>query len=107
MLNFITTKKDQRFEYRFYTDHTEEIEGLVLYRGHKLGVQDHILAGILDYKMERMSNKIYIMDYNSDGRWFASNSSDTKYALDSSYNSLQELAEKQFGKFRKIVITRV
>ena len=47
------------------------------------------------------------MDYNSDGRWFASNTSDTKIALDSSYNSLQVLAEKQFGKFRKVIITRV
>ena len=107
MLNFITTKKDQRFEYRLYIENVGEIEGLVLYKGHKLGVQDHILANILDYKMERMSNKIYIMDYNSDGRWFASNVSDPKNALDSSYNSLQDLAEKQFGKFRKIIITRV
>jgi hypothetical protein len=107
MLNFITTKKDQRFEYRYYIESSENIEGVVIYKGHKLGLNDDILANILDYRIERMGNKIYLLDYNSNGNWFSTTITDTKTVLDKSYESLQQKAENRFGKFRKIVVTRV
>jgi hypothetical protein len=107
MLNYITTKKDQRCEYRLYTDINQEVEGVIIYRGHKLGVNENVLSNILDYKLERTSNRIYIFDYNSEDKWFMSSTSDTLRAINQSYDSLQQRAEKLLGKFRKIIITRV
>jgi hypothetical protein len=107
MLNYITIKKDPRYEYRFYTEHIQEPEGKVIYKGHKLGIDEKLLASLLEYKMERTRDRIYLMDYDSTDRWFPSSSSNIVNTLNQSYESLQSKAEKKFGKFRKIVITRV
>jgi hypothetical protein len=107
MLNFITTKKDSKSEYRFYADSAENVEGTIIYKGHKLGVEDNILVHILEYRMERFNNRIYIQDYNSDGKWFSGTTTESKEVIDKSYESLQQKAEKTFGKFRKIIITKI
>jgi len=107
MLNFITIKKDPRFEYRFYLENDSSIEGKIIYKGHKLGVDEQILSNILEYKSERTTNRVYLMDYDTEDRWFVSSNSNNLLAINQSYESLQSKAEKQFGKFRKIVITRV
>jgi hypothetical protein len=106
-LNFITIKKDARFEYRLYTETQEQIEGQILYKGHKLGVDQALLSNILMFKSERNSNNYYIYDYLSDDMWFKCNSSDVLLAINKSYETLQSKAENQFGKFRKVIITRV
>ena len=106
-MNFITIKKDVRFEYRLYPETQEVIEGQVLYRGHKLGVDQKLLSNILLFKSERNTNNMYIYDYTSENRWFKCNSSDVLLAINKSYETLQTKAEHQFGKFRKVIITRV
>ena len=107
MLNFITIKKDPRFEYRFYLEGEENVDGKIIYRGHKLGVDESLLLNLLDYKVERTTNKIYLKDYQFEDQWFAGNNSNSIRVIQKSYESLQNKAEQQFGKFRKIVITRV
>ena len=107
MLNFITIKKDTRFEYRFYLEGEQNIDGKIIYRGHKLGVNESLLSNLLDYKLERTTNRIYLKDYEFEDQWFVSNNSNSIRVLQQSYESLQSKAEKEFGKFRKIVITRV
>jgi len=107
MLNFITIKKDIRFEYRFYLENSENVEGQIIYKGHKLAINDRLLSNILEFKIERTTNRIYIFDYTSEDKWFVSSTSDTLRSINQSYDSLQQKAEKQFGKFRKIIITRV
>ena len=107
MLNFITIKKDTRFEYRLYTENSENIEGKVLYKGHKLGIDESLLSQILEYKLERTTNKLYVLDYESNDTWFVTTKFQPILAMNKSYESLQSKAEKLFGKHRKIVITMV
>lgn len=106
MLNFITTKKNPKNEFRFYLD-TQDYEGRVIYKGHKLGIDQSLLSQILDYRMERSTNKIYLMDYETEDNWFSGSNSNLNSILEQSYDSLQRKAEKKFGKFRKILITVV
>lgn len=107
MLNFITIKKDNRFEYRLYKEDCELIQGTVIYKGHKLGIKESILSSILEYKLEKLSNRIYMLDYESYDSWFVASTSDYLNAMNKSYESLQTKAEKELGKFRKIIITRL
>lgn len=106
MLNFITIKKDSRFEYRLYTDTQQDFEGKIIYKGHKLGVDEKVLSNILEFKMERTSNRVYVRDYDSEDKWFVGSSYDSNLVLNQSYESLQKFAESKLGKFRKILITR-
>lgn len=107
MLNFIIIKKDSRFEYRLYLEDSVDVQGRVIYKGHKLGVNENILSQILEYRLERSTNKLYLLDYDSLSNWFITTKSNAVLGLNKSYESLQSKAEKQFGKFRKIIITMV
>jgi len=107
MLNFITIKKDSKFEYRLYTENAEKIEGRILYKGHKLGVNENLLGQILEYKLERTTNKLYLFDYNSEDTWFVTTRLQPLPAINKSYESLQSKAEKVLGKHKKIVITMI
>lgn len=107
MLNYITLKKDQRFELRYYPEISDNIEGKIIYKGHKLGLNEKLLTYILDYKLERFSNKIYLRNYLTDDKWFSGTTNDTLKIIDKSYESLQDLTEQTFGKFRKVTITIV
>ena len=102
MLNYITIKKDPRYEYRFYTEHIQEPEGKVIYKGHKLGIDEKLLASLLEYKMERTRDRIYLMDYDSSDRWFTSSSSNIGNTLNQSYESLQSKAENNLVNLEKL-----
>jgi hypothetical protein len=107
MLNFLTIKKDNRFEYRLYKEDSENVEGTIIYKGHKLGVKESVLSTILEYKLEKRSNRIYMFDYDSCDKWFVGSTNDYINVINQSYDSLQTRAEKELGKFRKIIITRL
>jgi len=107
MLNYITTKQDTRFEWRFYIEPIDNIEGKIIYKGHKLGVGYDILSNMIEYKQERTTNRIYLMDYENQGKWFITNESELTETLSESYDTLQRIAQEKFGKFRKVVISVV
>ncbi len=106
MLDYIIIKKGPKFEFRLYTEINENIEGQIIYKGHRLNLDGQLLSNILEYKMEKTTNKVYLKDYCSDDRWFIGTKYDASRVINQSYESLQQIAEQQFGKFRKIVITR-
>jgi len=106
MLNFITTKSDKRHEWRIYTDIDTEIDGAIIYKGHKLGVTEDILLNILELKLERNSDRIHIRDYENNNNWFVGNRTNPYDALNKSYYSLQKRIEDEIGKFKKVTITR-
>jgi hypothetical protein len=90
-----------------YTENSENIEGKILYKGHKLGVDENLLSKILEYKLEKTTNKLYLLDYDSNDTWFVTTKFQPILAINKSYESLQTKAEKVLGKHRKIVITMV
>jgi|688.fasta_scaffold621683_1 hypothetical protein len=107
MLNYITTKRDARFEWRFYIEPNDNVEGRIIYKGHKLGVGNDVLSNMIEYKQERTTNRIYLMDYENQGRWFVTNDGGLIETLSESYDTLQRIAQEKFGKFRKVVISVV
>jgi len=100
-------KKDNRFTYYLYTENHQEIEGQVIYKGHRLSLESQFLNQILEFKLEKSRDRIYIRDYSSDNDWFISSSRNLIPMIEKSYETLQTKAEKEFGKFRKVIITRI
>lgn len=107
MLKPLQIKKDTRYTYYLYTENHQDIQGQVIYKGHKLGLEPKFLNLILEFKLEKTRDKIYIKDYANDDRWFVTSSRALVSGMEQSYNSLQAKAENEFGKFRKVIITRV
>jgi hypothetical protein len=62
-MDFIVTKRDTKFEWRVYPQLEEEIKGDIIYNGHKLGIEPEELLGILEWKIEKITGKIHILDY--------------------------------------------
>ena len=96
-----------------------ELEGRVIYKGHKLGIPDKLLSKIINYKFERVNNSYYFLDYKKwkdiynleklDIRmtqcWYKE--VDTKRALLKSYNTLLESLTELVGEFRNIYIVEM
>ena len=107
MLNYIVTKREPRFEWRFYIDPTDQIEGKIVYKGHKLGINYDLLSNMIEFKQEKTTNRIYLVDYENQGKWIVTNRSSLMESLNESYETLQKLAQNKFGKFRKVIVTVV
>lgn len=54
--------RNSLYEYRLYTEYVEE--GVLIYSGHKLGVDIGLLDEIINYKYEKYSNKNYYLKYD-------------------------------------------
>jgi hypothetical protein len=112
---YLVSKSDNRTQYRIYLENSE-IEGRIVYKGHKLGVDSNLLSEILDYRFEKSSNKIHFLKYdkvdgepdyrNSDIWIIGRNESIQKNLLDS-WISLNQSMREKFGDYRKIIITKV
>ena len=93
-----------------------EIEGRVIYKGHKLGLPDELLPQIIYHTHERYTNTFYFLDYKKWKNiynmekinvkmtkcWFTE--ADSKKALIKSYKTLLETLEEDNGEFKKIYI---
>lgn len=94
---FKISKKDNINEYRVYLD--GEIDGEVIYKGHRLGIPDELLLVVLDIKLEKSSNKKYFYDYVNNS-WVVGRSN--MVDLLNSWNSLLSV----LGKSKIIIITK-
>jgi len=94
----------------------KEIEGRVIYKGHKLAIPENILAKILYYSYEKSSNLYYFIDYKKwkdiygmqkinnkmYDCWFKER--DTVKALNKSFETLISLVKENLGSDRNIYI---
>jgi hypothetical protein len=113
---YLVSKSGPKCEYRIYIDNNEPVDGHEIYKGHKLGVEDSLLYEILDFRIEKSTNKILFLKYDKiineidhkdstlweDGKM----ESISKNLLDSWISLCRSMREK-FGDFRKIIITKV
>lgn len=114
-MNYVVFKILNRKEYRIYVENTK-YEGLLIYKGHKLGIELSLLSQLIDFRIEKSSNKISILNYekakdrvdhlNKD-HWFIGTSDSVGKLLMESWESIQKVLEEKCGKFRKILITEV
>ena len=95
---------------------TKEIDGRLIYKGHKLGVPDGLLPIIILHHHEKYSSSFIFMDYiiwkerynlskitpSMNDCWIKH--TDNKRALMESYDTLLKLMESHFGKFKNIYI---
>jgi hypothetical protein len=81
-MEFITTKKSSRMEYRVYTEDPKEDNLDLIYHGHKLGIIDALLDEIINYKYELSSGKYYYIRYDV---W------KNKYNFDTPNNTMMDL----------------
>jgi hypothetical protein len=79
-MDYIVSRKDSLGEFRVYS--SDNIEGSIVYKGHKHSLPDILLPIILDIKHDRSSNKNFFRDYKK-GTWFIETSSNKKDLLES------------------------
>ena len=94
----------------------KEIEGRVIYKGHKLGLPDELLPDIIHHVYERFNNTFYFLDYkkwkdvynmdtiNSKMTKCWLKDTDSKRALLNSYKTLLESLKECNGSFKNIYI---
>lgn len=94
----------------------EELEGNLIYKGHKLGLPDSILPILLYHKHDKFRNEYYFLDYQKwkdiynfekltptvDKCWFKN--SDTSKALLTSYETLLSSLKEINGEFKNIYV---
>ena len=114
-MNYVVFKNVNRRQYRIYLDGAE-YEGRLVYKGHKLGVELDLLSHLIDFRIDRTSNRISVLNYEkveenvdilNKNQWFVGTSDNLGNLLNESWNSLQKTLENKCGKFRKILITEV
>lgn len=94
----------------------KEIEGRLLWSGHRLAIPDGLLSHILNYNYEKFKNTYYFLDYKKwkdvynfdtlkpgmNQCWFTN--SDSRKALLKSYDTLLEVVNEVLGDTKKIFV---
>lgn len=111
-MSYLTLKKWRNYEWRLYPDNSK-IEGQILYRGHKMGVDSNTLLEILDVKTTN-NNEFEILKYNegdlNDNRkkvWIKTNKSGLLKTLIDCWDSALNKLESVNAISKKIVITKL
>lgn len=115
IMDYLVLKQEARKQIRIYPDGSK-FDGQILYKGHKLGVEIDLLTKIIDYRIERSTNKISFLIYEKVSDvvshvdttiWKFSSPDSFEKNIIESWESVQRQMENKFGKFRKILITIV
>jgi hypothetical protein len=95
---------------------TNKVDGRMIYNGHKMGIPDSLLPIILRHHHERYNSTFIFFDYKKWSEiydmekitptmtecWFRN--ADSSKGLLQSYDTLLNLIEEKFGKFKNIYI---
>ena len=116
---YVTTKSTPRKEWRVYVDRPEtELEGEILYRGHRMGVTTELLVEILESKVDVSKSTIYILRYEkmeagvtADVRnlqiWKPVRQEHVNTELMDTWLNISDGMRKQFGNHNKIIVSRI
>lgn len=113
-MNYLVSKRDLKYEYRIYIDSGEEIDGTLIFKGHKLQPDPSLLSRILEWKVEKSTGKFYFLKYNNvysdinhlDSKlWNVSGVDSFDKMIQESWDSLLKKMTVDFGSFRKILVT--
>jgi len=114
-MNYVVFKNVVRKQYRIYTD-VSDYEGNIIYKGHKLGLELNSLSQLIDYRIEKTSNRVSVLMYDKIKEnvsvldasiWKIGSSENLGKLILESWESVQIALESKCGKFRKILITEV
>jgi tRNA U34 5-carboxymethylaminomethyl modifying enzyme MnmG/GidA len=114
-MNYTITKQTSRNEWRIYLDQ-EKIDGKVIYQGHRLGIETKHLHEFLEFRQEKSSGKVLLLDYEKlkdepdhkdMNMWIVGNNANIDTIVEKSWESLLNRLKKDNTNFRKIAITKV
>jgi hypothetical protein len=115
-MGYVKCKSFGRSEYRVYIDDGQDVDGDVIFKGHKLEPEFNLLSEILEYRIERSTNKVYFLKYDKMigdpdfmkiEMWNVGREESVKKNLLDSWISLNQKMRSEFGDYRKIIITKV
>ena len=115
-MNYIVSKSDARFEYRVYIDNDDNKEGRVIYKGHKLGIDENILLEVIDYRIEKSTGNLFFLkydqineniDFKNKNIWNTGRVDSINLNLLESWDSLIRKLKIDNGDYRKIIITKI
>lgn len=115
-MGYVKSKSLGRSEYRVYVDDGQDVDGIVIFKGHKLEPEYNLLSEILDYRIEKSNNRVYFLKYDKmtddpdfmkSDMWSIGREESVRKNLLDSWISLNQKMRSEFGDYRKIIITKV
>jgi hypothetical protein len=110
-MNYLVLRKWRNYEWRLYPDDSK-FEGQVIYRGHKMGVDNNLLLEILDIKMVN-NNLFEILKYDEGDLnnlrkkvFIKTDKNDLVKTLLESWNSALNKFENQNSNSKRIIVTK-
>lgn len=113
-MSYLVSKIDSKHQFRVYLDGVDT-EGDILYKGHKMGITDDILSQIIDYRIERISDKVFFLKYNlvdididrtNINQWSSGRVDTMRDDLYESWLSLNIKLKSLYGNYRKVIVTK-
>ncbi len=104
-MDYLVIKRDKNIEWRIYPNILDS-DLPFFFKGDKRALEINQLSEFLDFKLERNSDRIHLMNYLTD-QWVISNSKSLHNNLYESYQTLLKKLENKFGPIRKISIQKI
>ncbi len=114
-MDYYVTKQDSRNEWRIYFNDQVSTEDQILYRGHKLGLEPTDMIKFLEYRQERSTGKVFLLNYvmlkdrpdtTDSSMWFVGIETMLEKMINDSWESLEKKISNDGNKFRKITVTK-
>ena len=111
-MNYLVLKKWRNYEWRLYPENSEVV-GDIIYKGHKLGIEDKVLLEILDTKKIN-NNSLDILNYEESDitdilkkNWIRSEKGELSKKIFESWNSALNKLSVQNEKIKKVIVTKL
>lgn len=97
----------------------DDIEGDIIYSGHKMAINEKVLPHVLQYYFDKFNSRFLFLNYMSWKKLYnlepfqptmtncLFTEPNSSSGFRKSYESLLELMNKEFGKFQKITIAQI
>ncbi len=113
-MEYLVTKRTPKNEFRIYLD--DDFDGVVIYKGHKLGIEYKHLIEFLDFRIEKSTNKILFFNYQNYANlnnnfnineWFIGTINSHGEIIEKSWETIIDILSEMKKDFRKIIVTKV
>lgn len=111
-MGYLVLKKWRNYEWRLYPENSD-IEGEIIYKGHKFGLENSILSEILEIKVINKNN-FEILKYDESDtsnflkkKWIKTNKDNFMKDIFHSWNTALAKLGSENQNFKKIIITKI
>lgn len=111
-MNYLVLRKWRNYEWRLYPENSK-FEGQVIYKGHKMGVDNNLLLEVIETKIMN-NNSFELLKYDegdlkvsSKRTWIKTDRDKLLKKLMESWESALNKLEIEDMKFKKIIVTKL